>query len=408
MTNNLIVGYTHAGREPRRRSATLFPFVVIGDGDGSRLHRRSAPSRSRRTTCCATTRSSCRTASRSSRKNHSLTFGGTVEKYHSDNSFYFGIQSAYVYNTLADFYADANGYLANPNRTVSPVDAAQLPGASTCCSRARRRRRCSRSTSWYAGGYVQDEWRPQGEPDRHRRPARRRAEVRQHGLRQPGRRRADVPRSGRLAGASTTPASCRRRRRSGRRASASTGTSTGDQKTQVRGGTGVFTGKPPYVWISNQIGNTGVLYRLHRHATNTTAFPFNPNPDKYKPARDRRRRRPATSSTSPTRASGSRRPGAPTSASTAGCRGAWSAPLDYIYNRDLNAPVYINANLPAAQGAYTGVDNRPRWVATTPGTALLPGITVALPACVTTRPENGPCVDAAEQRARATRSPRTT
>ena len=52
-------------------------------------------------------------------KNHSLTFGGNVEKFHSDNSFYFGIQSAYSYNTLADFYADANGYLANPNRTVA-------------------------------------------------------------------------------------------------------------------------------------------------------------------------------------------------------------------------------------------------------------------------------------------------
>ena len=34
---------------------------------------------------------------------------------------------------------------------------------------------------------------------------------------------------------------------------------TSDQTTQVRGGTGVFTGKPAYVWISNQIGNTGVL-----------------------------------------------------------------------------------------------------------------------------------------------------
>ena len=33
----------------------------------------------------------------------------------------------------------------------------------------------------------------------------------------------------------------------------------GDQRTQVRGGTGVFTGRPLYVWISNQIGNTGVL-----------------------------------------------------------------------------------------------------------------------------------------------------
>ena len=34
---------------------------------------------------------------------------------------------------------------------------------------------------------------------------------------------------------------------------------SGNQKTQVRGGTGVFTGPPPYVWISNQVGNTGVL-----------------------------------------------------------------------------------------------------------------------------------------------------
>ena len=39
-----------------------------------------------------------------------------------------------------------------------------------------------------------------------------------------------------------------------------------DQTTQIRGGSGVFTGKPPYVWISNQIGNTGVLTRRHRRS----------------------------------------------------------------------------------------------------------------------------------------------
>ena len=57
----------------------------------------------------------------------------------------------------------------------------------------------------------------------------------------------------------------------------------GDQKTQVRGGTGLFSGKPPYVWISNQIGNTGVLYGFI-DTRNTTAYPFNPDPDRYKPA----------------------------------------------------------------------------------------------------------------------------
>jgi hypothetical protein len=56
--------------------------------------------------------------------------------------------------------------------------------------------------------------------------------------------------------------------------------------------------------------------------------------------------------------------------------------LDYIYNRDLNAPVYINANLPAADTAYTSVDARPRW-------AVIPGV----PACITALgSENGPCV----------------
>lgn len=31
----------------------------------------------------------------------------------------------------------------------------------------------------------------------------------------------------------------------------------GDRTTQVRGGVGIFSGRPPYVWISNQYGNTG-------------------------------------------------------------------------------------------------------------------------------------------------------
>ena len=57
---------------------------------------------------------------------------------------------------------------------------------------------------------------------------------------------------------------------------------SGKRNTQVRGGTGVFTGKPAYVWISNQIGNTGVLTGFEQ-IENTRNRPFNPNPDFYKP-----------------------------------------------------------------------------------------------------------------------------
>ena len=53
--------------------------------------------------------------------------------------------------------------------------------------------------------------------------------------------------------------------------------------------------------------------------------------------------------------------------------GGITGTAEFIYNRDVNGIYYINANLPAAQTAFTGADNRPRWVGTacapTPGRA---------------------------------------
>jgi hypothetical protein len=48
-----------------------------------------------------------------------------------------------------------------------------------------------------------------------------------------------------------------------------------NRSLQVRGGTGIFSGRPPFVWISNQIGNNGILTgQIFRNNTNTKAYPF--------------------------------------------------------------------------------------------------------------------------------------
>ena len=43
--------------------------------------------------------------------------------------------------------------------------------------------------------------------------------------------------------------------------------------------------------------------------------------------------------------------------------GGITGTVEFLYNKDVNGIYYINANLPAAQTTFTGVDDRPRWTA---------------------------------------------
>jgi hypothetical protein len=54
-----------------------------------------------------------------------------------------------------------------------------------------------------------------------------------------------------------------------------------NQTLQVRGGTGLFQGPPPFVWISNQASNSGMA--LFGSITNATGYVFSPDIDKYRP-----------------------------------------------------------------------------------------------------------------------------
>jgi hypothetical protein len=55
---------------------------------------------------------------------------------------------------------------------------------------------------------------------------------------------------------------------------------TGNSTSQVRGGLGLFTGRTPYVWLSNQYGNTGIEFtRIGASFNAANRIPFVADPD---------------------------------------------------------------------------------------------------------------------------------
>ena len=155
-TNTLLIGNTY--QDESRDNIALFPFVVIGDGAGGVL----TSFGSEPFTPYNLLRYPTFQAQDSVTKymgNHSLTFGGALEKFHSDNSFYFGMQDS-------SSVCDARGLLRRCQRLHRQPEShgvqcqpGHLPGQVPCCSLARPRRRSSRWMSLYSSGYAQDEWR---------------------------------------------------------------------------------------------------------------------------------------------------------------------------------------------------------------------------------------------------------
>lgn len=354
MSNNLIIGYTYQD-ESRGSRGSMFPFVdILKDGStytsfGFELF---------------TPNNELRYKTFQVQDNftiygvdHNLTFGISAERYESENIFFPGSQSVYVYNSLEDFYTDANDYLSNPTRTTSPVTInkfqvrwSNIPGQDKPVQPLK---------VIYTGIYGQDEWQVTKDIKL------------TLGL------RLDVPFFDETGYANKKADSLSFRDEGGNTVKYSTAKLPdanilfsprlgfnwdvfGDRSTQVRGGTGIFTGKPAYVWISNQIGNTGVLTGFEQ-VTSKNTRPFNPNPDAYKP----------TNVT-----------GQPASSYELALTDPdfkfpqlWRSniavdqklPLDlfgtleFLYNKDVNGVYYINANLPAAQTAFAGADARQRW-----------------------------------------------
>ncbi|MCX8019409.1 MAG: carboxypeptidase regulatory-like domain-containing protein [Chitinophagaceae bacterium] len=59
----------------------------------------------------------------------------------------------------------------------------------------------------------------------------------------------------------------------------------GNRTLQIRGGTGIFTGRVPFVWIVSQSGDNGMIQITQAfNGQANTPGPFNPNPTAYRPS----------------------------------------------------------------------------------------------------------------------------
>ncbi|MEY4646263.1 MAG: hypothetical protein RIQ98_99 [Bacteroidota bacterium] len=130
-----------------------------------------------------------------------------------------------------------------------------------------------------------------------------------------------------------------------------------DKQTQIRGGLGVFSGRVPYVWLSNQLSNNGVLFGSENIA-NPTNRPFNPDVNAYRPA--------ITLPLTPTAYNlAVTDPNFKFSqvfrtnlALDKNLGDGWILGLEGIYTKDINAVYLENVNLPKSTVTAVGADNR--------------------------------------------------
>lgn len=361
MSNNLIIGYSYHD-ESRKSRGQFFPMVDILEGGLTYTTFGFEP---------FTPNNELRYWSYQLQNNftiytakHHFTFGVSLERYESENIFFPGSQSVYTYSSLADFYTDALDYLRNPARTTSPVTLRRfqlrwmnIPGMDKPVQPLK---------VFYAGVYAQDEWQVS------------------RNLRLTLGLRLDVPFFGKTGYRNALADALSFRDEKDYPVRYETAKLPdprihwsprvgfnwdvwGNRSTQVRGGSGIFTGRPAYVWISNQIGNTGVLTGFES-IDFTRARPFNPNPHHYKPTRVTGE--PAAAYELALTDPNFKFPQVWRSNIAVDQRLPFGlvGTAEFLYNRDVNGIYYINANLTHPNSRFVGADNRPRW--TSPAAAV--------------------------------------
>lgn len=358
MSNNVIVGYTFQD-EDRASRGDFFPLIEILDNGQSRTSAGFEPFTPNNQLSYSTLQFQNNFSYYAGK--HTITAGLNVERLEFRNVFFPGSQGVFVFNSFDDFYKDALGFVANPNRTEAEVSLnrfqyrySALPGGAEPVQPTK---------VTYGGIYLQDEFQANDK------------------LKLTLGVRADVPIFD-ATGFENAAVAAETYRLDGENIKVSTSKLPdpqllvsprlgfnydilGDKTLQLRGGSGLFTGRPVFVWISNQIGNNGVLTGFEQ-IDNTTTRPFTTNPGQF-----------------------ITNPGAPSSyelaltdekfkflqvwrsslALDAKLPGGVIATIEAVYGANVNGYVYKNVNEAEATATFAGPDNRPRF----PGSGLSGG-----------------------------------
>lgn len=366
-SNNLIAGYTYQN-EDRGSRGDFFPLVEIQNQTTTYISFGFEPftpnNRLKYSTFQLQDNISYLTGK------HLLTAGFNIERFSFENVFFPGSQSVYVYNSLADFYTDANAYISNPNQSASNVTLRRfqlrysaLPGGAEPIQPTK---------VTYAGFYLQDQF------------------TLNERVKLTAGIRFDVPFFDETGYENTTVTGQTFRDRDGKDYKINTAKLpdphllvsprfgfnwdvTGDRALQIRGGTGIFTGRPAFVWISNQIGNNGVLTGFDQ-TDNTKNRPFNPDPKKYIPANASLPSSYELAVTDPE----FRFPQTWRSNVAADVKIPFDlvGTMEYIYSKEVNGMGYFNANLPAPARNLAGVDTRPVYTSTRINSNVVNAITL--------------------------------
>ena len=312
---------------------------------------------------------------------HNVTVGTYNEVYRFSNGFAPNYYGGYAFNNLNDFYASArtaeapNGYILDTNRNPVPAPASNQPGLPN-----RYQLQYAAQTGGFPFGvtnaaqyglYVQDEWSPR------------------QNLKVTVGLRGDVPvifssldRNVYVGGGdvngTTIPALTFR---DNERNAVSIQTDrlpqtrvlfsprigvnwdvNDDRKTQVRGGTGIFTGRVPFVWISNQASNNGVQFGSFSRVGSAAAVnPFTPDVNAYRPDPNGAVPLANTSYNLAVTDPNFKFPQVwrTNIAVDQEIAGGVIATLEALYTKDVNAVYHQNVNLPDAVGRANGADNRP-------------------------------------------------